>query len=57
MINEDLLQFISRCVSPFHVAESVTALLTGHGFQPLSETEPWALEPGKSYYVTRNGTS
>ena len=57
MINEDLLQFISQCVSPFHVAESVTALLAGHGFRPLFETEAWVLEPSGSYYVTRNGTS
>ena len=57
MIVEELLQFISECVSPFHTARSVTELLTGHGFQSLSETEAWTLEPGGSYYVTRNGTS
>ncbi|MBR6205793.1 MAG: M18 family aminopeptidase [Oscillospiraceae bacterium] len=57
MISEDLLQFISGCVSPFHVAEAVSELLSRHGFRPLSETDAWALEPGESYYVTRNGTS
>ena len=57
MISEELLQFISKCVSPFHVTEAVTDLLAAQGFQPLSETESWALAPGGNYYVTRNGTS
>ncbi len=57
MIIEDLLQFISGCVSPFHVVVSVTDLLAAQGFHPLSETDAWSLKPGKSYYVTRNGTS
>ena len=57
MISEDLLQFISGCVSPFHVAEAVSELLSRHGFRPLSETDSWTLEPGESYYVTRNGSS
>ncbi|MBR6950880.1 MAG: M18 family aminopeptidase [Oscillospiraceae bacterium] len=57
MIAEELLRFISGCVSPFHVIQSVTELLNAHGFHPLSEADPWTLTPGESYYVTRNGTS
>ena len=57
MISEELLQFIAGCVSPFHVAEMAIGLLSQHGFHSLSETESWNLEPGGSYYVTRNGTS
>ena len=44
-------------VSPWHAAaESVRRLETA-GFLRLEESAPWALAPGGSYYVTRNGSA
>ena len=50
-----LLDFIHNSPTAFHVVDNLTKLL--EGFTPLSEGEEWALESGKSYYVTRNGSS
>ncbi len=53
----DLLSFIGRAVSPFQVVEESCRLLDDSGFQALSFAEPWALTPGKSYYVPAYGTT
>ena len=50
-----LLDFIHNSPTAFHVVDNLTKLL--EGFTPLSEGEEWALESGKGYYVTRNGSS
>ena len=50
-----LLDFIHNSPTAFHVVDNLTKLL--EGFTPLSEGEEWTLESGKSYYVTRNGSS
>ena len=50
-----LLDFIHRSPTAYHVVDNLTKML--EGFTPLSEGEEWTLEPGKGYYVTRNGSS
>ena len=56
-INQSLLQFIHDAPSPFHAVDCIRRELDAAGFTALSETEPWSLEPGGRYYVTRNGSS
>lgn len=53
----DLLDFIDRCPSPWHAAHDVATELQKHGFELLSETQYWQLEPGGRYYVIRDDSS
>ena len=45
--------------TPFHAVQNARLLLMKAGFTELSERENWtkSVEPGKSYYTTRNGSS
>jgi aspartyl aminopeptidase len=52
---KDLLHFISQSPSAYHAISNLTAML--EGFTPLREEQEWNLQPGGSYYVTRNGSS
>ena len=53
----DLLAFIDASPSPWHAVNSVEHLMRTQGFKRLQETEPWHLNVGESYYVTRGGAS
>ncbi len=55
--NEALLQFLGNATTPFHAVAQMTARLDDAGFTKLSEAEPWSLEPGQGYYLTRNDSS
>ena len=50
-----LLDFLHASPTAFHAVE--TARRTLEGFEPLRECEPWQLEPGHRYLVTRNRSS
>lgn len=52
-----LMDFLRRSPGCFHAVKNLREALENAGFQPLQETEPWSLQPGESYYVTRNGSS
>ncbi len=52
-----MLDFIEKSPSSYHVIASVRAELEKKGFQPLRETEPWELQNGCGYYVIRNDSS
>ncbi len=54
---EQLLSFIEKSPSCFHVIENMKAELEADGFQKLNENEVWKLEENGKYYVTRNGSS
>lgn len=54
---EGLLEFIHRSPSVYHVIDNLKKALNGHGYQELQERAPWELEPGRGYYVIRNGSS
>ncbi len=54
---EQLLAFIEKSPSCFHVIENMKAELEADGFQKLNENEVWNLEEKGKYYVTRNGSS
>ena len=54
---KNLIEFIDHCPSCFHVIENARKQFLEHGFMELKEKEYWDLEEGKSYFVTRNGSS
>ena len=53
----DLIDFICKSPSQFHVVANMKKLLDNSGFICLSENKHFNLERGKSYYVTRNNSS
>lgn len=55
--SRELLQFIDRSPSCFHVVANAAELLEKAGFTCLSENCSWTLQEGGSYYVIRNGSS
>ncbi len=55
--NQGLMAFIQCSPTPFHAVLSMTTELDKAGFEALNEDEKWCLQPGASYYVTRNGSS
>lgn len=54
---QDLLDFIDDSPSPWHAVKSVEKRLLAQGYTRLDESQPWLLEAGKRYYVTRGGAS
>lgn len=56
-ISENLISFIHKCPSCFHTIHTVGTMLSEHGFIRLSERDPWKLQKGGSYFVTRNNSS
>lgn len=51
--NQKLFSFLSSSATPFHAVAVIADELRRHGFQQLQENQPWQLEKGFSYYVTR----
>lgn len=56
-ISKELLNFIEKSPSCFHVVKTIKEELNKNGFQELLESKKWNLELGKNYYVTRNSSS
>ena len=54
---EGLLRFIEKSPTAFHAVREFSKMLTEAGFLELSEGARWQLQPGSSYFVTRNGSS
>ena len=54
--NEQLIEFLNASPTPFHATRSMVQALEASGFTCLSESDAWALKPGK-YFVTRNQSS
>jgi aspartyl aminopeptidase len=55
----ELISFIQFSPTPSHAVSTAEKILTKAGFQELAEHESWAdkVQPGKKYFVTRNGSS
>jgi aspartyl aminopeptidase len=51
----DLIGFIAQSPTPWHCAAHAADRLTALGSVPLEEGGEWALEPGRSYHVVREG--
>lgn len=54
---EKLLKFIDASPSCFHAVKNICVMLEDAGCIRLLENETWALEKGKRYFTTRNGSS
>lgn len=56
-VTKDLLQFIEKSPSMFHVVQNLKEELLKGGARELAEGENWKLETGERYFVTRNDSS
>jgi len=56
-IAQDLVDFINRGVTPYHVVEECSKRLLASGFQHLSEKNAWQIQPGGKYFFTRNSST
>ena len=54
---EQLLDFINRSPSCFHVIDNMKQELAAAGFRELKEGDAWQLTAGGAYYVTRNDSA
>ena len=52
-----LLDFIEKSPCSYQVIETMKKDLEAARFQRLQEQNPWKLQPGGAYYVTRNDSS
>ena len=55
--SENLINFIEKSPSAFHVIDNMKSELKDAGFEELKESKRWNIEKGGSYYVTRNDSS
>lgn len=54
---ERFVTFVSKSPSPYHAVDNIKEKLVANGFEVLKEKDEWYVAPGKSYVVTRNGSS
>lgn len=55
--SKQLLQFIKKSYSCYHVIENIKKQLIEQSFEQLKERESWKLKEGGTYFVTRNDSS
>ena len=56
-MNRALIEYIAASPTAFHAVAHTAKMLDDAGYTGLCEGSAWVLEPGKGYYVTRNGSS
>lgn len=56
-LNQGLIDYLGASPSPFHATASLAHQLQSAGFSALNERDPWNLQSGGRYYVTRNGSA
>ncbi len=54
---DELLGFIKKSPSCFHVVDNISCELRNNGYTELFETESWNIAEGGKYFVTRNNSS
>lgn len=54
---KDFMHFIQASPTAFHAVEWMKSRLLQEGYEALVEDQPWSLQPGSRYFVTRNGSS
>ena len=53
----NLIDFIENAPTAFHAVDNICDALDDAGFERLQEREIWHIQPGGSYYFTRNRSS
>ena len=56
-MNQALFDYIKASPTAYHATAHTADILRQSGYTELYEHEQWALEEGKGYFVTRNGSS
>lgn len=56
-IIDGMADFIAASPTPFHAVANMAQQLRAAGFEALDEGQAWALQPGRGYFVVRNGSS
>lgn len=54
---QNLIDFIAKCPSCYHVIQNFRELLTQHGFTELAESQSWELKEHGNYFVVRADSS
>ena len=54
---EALLGFLGEAVTPFHAVAAMSGRLRDAGFEEVERFDPAAMTAGRSYYMTRQGSS
>ncbi|KEA64073.1 Aspartyl aminopeptidase [Marinobacterium lacunae] len=55
--NRQLIEFLDASPTPWHAVVSLAERLSSAGFSELKESGEWTLEPGRGYFICRNGSS
>ncbi|GGB79974.1 putative M18 family aminopeptidase 2 [Marinobacterium zhoushanense] len=55
--NRELIEFLDASPTPWHAVSSLAIRLQAAGFAELHESQRWLPEPGKGYFIRRNGSS
>lgn len=55
--SNNLINFISKCPTPYHVVNTSKKILKAKGFTELQFTSPWNIVPGGRYYTSPYGTT
>lgn len=56
-VTQNLIDFIAKSPSCYHVIQNFRTMLLEHGFTELLESQPWKLEAQKNYFVVRADAS
>lgn len=56
-VNRELFSFLDHSPNAFYAVQNMCDILQQAGMTRLYEGEPWKLEAGKGYYVTRNDSA
>lgn len=54
--SENLLKYINDSPTAYHAVENAAKILKENEFQEIKETEPWVLEKGGKYFLTKNSS-
>jgi aspartyl aminopeptidase len=56
-LTKNLRDFLDASPSVFHAVDNIAESLKARGADELDEKDPWALEPGATYFVKRGASS